>query len=75
MWQEENNTLYKKFVFKDFVNAFSFMTNVAMLAEKANHHPTWKNTYNTVEIWLTTHDAGNTITEKDRLLAKQIDNI
>jgi 4a-hydroxytetrahydrobiopterin dehydratase len=75
MWQEENNTLYKKFVFKDFVKAFSFITNVAMLAEKANHHPTWKNTYNVVEIWLTTHDAGNTITEKDRALAKQIDNI
>jgi 4a-hydroxytetrahydrobiopterin dehydratase len=75
MWQEENNTLYKKFVFKDFVKAFSFITNVAMLAEKVNHHPTWKNTYNVVEIWLTTHDAGNTITEKDRALAKQIDNI
>jgi 4a-hydroxytetrahydrobiopterin dehydratase len=75
MWQEENNSLYKKFVFKDFVKAFSFITNVAMLAEKANHHPTWKNTYNVVEIWLTTHDANNTITEKDTALAKQIDNI
>ncbi len=75
MWQEENNKLYKKFEFKDFVTAFSFMTSVAILAEKANHHPTWKNTYNTVEIWLTTHDARNTITEKDTALAKQIDNI
>jgi 4a-hydroxytetrahydrobiopterin dehydratase len=75
MWQEENNTLYKKFMFKDFVAAFSFMTSVAILAEKANHHPTWKNTYNTVEIWLTTHDAGNTVTEKDRTLAKAIDNV
>jgi 4a-hydroxytetrahydrobiopterin dehydratase len=75
MWQEENNTLYKKFIFKDFVAAFSFMTSVAILSEKANHHPTWKNTYNTVEIWLTTHDAGNTLTEKDTALAKAIDNI
>jgi 4a-hydroxytetrahydrobiopterin dehydratase len=75
MWQEENNTLYKKFMFKDFVAAFSFMTSVAILSEKANHHPTWKNTYNTVEIWLTTHDAGNTLTEKDTALAKAIDNI
>ena len=75
MWQEENNILYKKFTFKDFVAAFSFMTSVAILAEKANHHPTFKNTYNVVEIWLTTHDAGNTITEKDTALAKQIDKI
>jgi 4a-hydroxytetrahydrobiopterin dehydratase len=75
MWQEENNSLYKKFMFKDFVAAFSFMTSVAILSEKANHHPTWKNTYNVVEIWLTTHDAGNTVTEKDRALAKAIDNI
>jgi 4a-hydroxytetrahydrobiopterin dehydratase len=75
MWQEENNTLYKKFEFKDFVAAFSFITSAAILAEKANHHPTWKNTYNTVEIWLTTHDAGNTVTEKDTALAKQIDTI
>jgi 4a-hydroxytetrahydrobiopterin dehydratase len=75
MWQEENNSLYKKFMFKDFIAAFSFMTSVAILSEKANHHPTWKNTYNVVEIWLTTHDAGNTVTEKDRALAKAIDNI
>lgn len=75
MWQEENNCLYKKFVFKDFITAFSFITSVAILAEKANHHPTIKNTYNTVEIWLTTLDAGNTVTEKDIALANKIDNI
>jgi 4a-hydroxytetrahydrobiopterin dehydratase len=73
MWKEENNSLYKKFQFSDFVNAFSFMTRVAILAEKADHHPTWKNTWNTVEIWLSTHDAGNVVTEKDRQLAAAID--
>ena len=75
MWQEENDKLYKKFTFKDFVSAFSFMTSVAILAEKANHHPTWKNTYNTVEIWLCTHDAGDVVTEKDLKLAAQIDTL
>ena len=75
MWKEENNTLYRKFQFSDFMNAFSFMTRVAILAEKHDHHPTWKNTWNTVEIWLSTHDAGNIITEKDRVLAKAIDGV
>ncbi len=75
MWEEENNKLYKKFAFKNFIDAFSFMTKVAFLAEKANHHPTWTNTYNTVEIWLSTHDADNTVTEKDRKLAINIDNV
>lgn len=73
MWQEINNQLYKKITFNNFIDAFAFMTKVAILSEKANHHPTWKNTWNTVEIWLSTHDAGNTITEKDHLLSKQID--
>ncbi|MEY4571338.1 MAG: hypothetical protein RLZZ595_1217 [Bacteroidota bacterium] len=75
MWQETNNTLYKKFVFKNFVDAFSFMTQVALVAEKMDHHPTWKNTWNTVEIWLSTHDAGNTVTEKDKTLAELIDQL
>ena len=75
MWKEENNKLYRKFVFKDFIGAFSFMTSVAILAEKADHHPTITNTYNVVEVWLTTHDKGNTITEKDKKLALKIDNI
>ena len=75
MWKEENNKLYRKFVFKDFIGAFSFMTSVAILAEKADHHPTITNTYNVVEVWLTTHDKGNTITEKDKKLALQIDKI
>ena len=75
MWKEENNFLYKKFQFSDFINAFSFMTRVAILAEKADHHPTWKNTWNTLEIWLSTHDAGNIVTSKDRDLAKAIDDV
>lgn len=75
MWIEENDKLYSKFVFSDFNAAFSFMTRVAMLAEKADHHPTWTNTWNTVEVWLSTHDAGNKVTNKDRELAKQIDAV
>jgi 4a-hydroxytetrahydrobiopterin dehydratase len=74
MWKEENNALYKKFQFSNFVQAFSFMTRVAIIAEKVDHHPTWKNTWNTVEIWLSTHDAGNIVTEKDHNLASAIDN-
>ena len=73
MWKETDNQLYRKFVFNNFIDAFAFMTKVVILAEKANHHPTWKNTWNTVEVWLSTHDAGNTITEKDLELSKAID--
>jgi 4a-hydroxytetrahydrobiopterin dehydratase len=75
MWTEENNKLYKKYQFKDFNAAFAFMTSVALLAEKADHHPTWTNTWNIVEIWLSTHDAGNVVTQKDRDLAEQIDAV
>ncbi len=73
MWEEKNNTLYRKFEFKDFSQAFAFMTRVALAAEKMDHHPSWTNVYNTVEINLSTHSAGNTVTEKDRKLAQQID--
>ena len=73
MWQTINNKLYQKFEFKNFIEAFGFITQVAILAEKANHHPTFTNTYNKVEIMLTTHDAGNTVTDKDLQLAAQID--
>lgn len=75
MWIEDNNKLYKKYQFRDFNAAFSFMTRVALLAEKADHHPTWTNTWNTVEIWLSTHDAGNVVTQKDRDLADNIDAV
>jgi 4a-hydroxytetrahydrobiopterin dehydratase len=73
MWKEEKNKLSKTFVFKDFTEAFGFMTKVALIAEKMNHHPTWTNTWNTVSFELSTHDAGNTVTELDHKLAKAID--
>lgn len=73
MWEEKNNSLYRKFEFKNFSEAFAFMTRVALEAEKMDHHPLWTNVYKTVEISLSTHDAGNTVTDKDRKLAKKID--
>ena len=73
MWTTTENTLYRKFEFSDFSAAFAFMTRVAMLAEQHQHHPRWTNVWNTVEIWLNTHDAGNIVTEKDHALAKAID--
>lgn len=75
MWTEKDNCLQKTFKFKNFSEAFAFMTRVALLAEQMNHHPEWSNIYNTVHIKLSTHDAGNIITEKDRKLAEAIDNI
>lgn len=75
MWQKIDNKLYKKFVFKNFVEAFAFMSKVALVAEEINHHPLWTNVWNTVEIWLSTHDAGNIITEKDIELSIKIDKI
>lgn len=75
MWQEIDNTLYCKFEFSDFSEAFAFMTRVALEAEKIDHHPRWTNVWNTVEIWLNTHDAGNTITSKDHKLAAAIDRL
>ncbi len=75
MWQEENNQLIKTFTFKDFIEAFGFMTKVAFLAEKMNHHPEWTNIYNRVQIKLSTHDAGNIVTDKDRTLAEEIDKL
>jgi 4a-hydroxytetrahydrobiopterin dehydratase len=73
MWEEKNNSLYRKFEFKNFSEAFAFMTRVALEAEKMDHHPLWTNVYNTVEISLSTHSAGDIVTEKDRKLAKKID--
>jgi 4a-hydroxytetrahydrobiopterin dehydratase len=73
MWKEEDNSLYRKFEFADFSEAFAFMTRVALEAEKMNHHPTWSNVWNKVEIWLNTHDAGDIVTDKDKKLAAKID--
>jgi 4a-hydroxytetrahydrobiopterin dehydratase len=75
MWTEENNKLKKTFKFKDFTEAFGFMTKVALIAEKADHHPFWTNVYNTVSFELSTHDAGDVVTDKDRKLAKAIDQL
>ena len=75
MWTNDNNILYKKFEFKNFSEAFAFMTRVAIEAEKMDHHPKWTNVYNKVEIWLSTHDAGNIITDKDTKLAAKIDGL
>ena len=73
MWKEENNQLQRSFEFRNFVEAFAFMTKVAFAAEKIGHHPNWTNVYNKVHIQLCTHDANDTITEKDIQLAKEID--
>jgi 4a-hydroxytetrahydrobiopterin dehydratase len=73
-WTLKKNTLHKEFKFKDFISAFSFMSGVALHAEKINHHPDWKNVYNTVSITLSTHDAGG-LTELDFKLAKLIDKL
>ena len=75
MWKEIDNTLQAEFKFKDFSQAFAFMTEVAIAAEKMNHHPEWTNVWNTVRFSLNTHDAGNTVTERDHTLARKIDTI
>ncbi|UKJ07657.1 4a-hydroxytetrahydrobiopterin dehydratase [Solitalea lacus] len=75
MWAEVDNKLTRTFQFASFVEAWGFMTKVALLAERMNHHPDWSNVYNRVEINLCTHDAGNVVTEKDRELAFKIDQL
>ena len=75
MWEEKDRKLCRTFEFENFTEAFGFMTKVALEAEKMQHHPWWSNVYNTVECKLSTHDAGDVITEKDRKLAKTIDKL
>lgn len=75
MWQENNNQLKATFEFKNFTQAFAFMTEVAFVAETQQHHPNWTNVYNTVRFALNTHDAGDIVTEKDHKLARAIDEI
>lgn len=75
MWTEKDNKLSRTFKFNNFTEAFAFMTEVAFLAEKHGHHPNWSNVYNTVQIDLNTHDAGNIVTDKDRALAADIDQV
>ncbi len=74
-WKEVGDALVADLLFKDFVDAFAFMTEVAALAEQHQHHPEWSNVYNRVSIRLTTHDAGDTITDKDRKLADAISSV
>ncbi len=73
-WIIKEKLIYKEFKFENFIEAFSFMTSVALEAEKMNHHPTWDNVYNKVKISLSTHDADG-LSEKDFTLAKKIDTI
>ncbi len=75
-WSElmERDAIFRKFVFRDFGEAFGFMTRVALIAEKRDHHPEWLNIYRTVEVTLSTHDAGG-VTEKDIALAEAMDSI
>ncbi len=75
MWEERDNSLVREFEFKDFSEAWAFMNRVALIAEKMDHHPNWSNVYNRVLIELNTHDAGDIITEKDRVMAEQIDRL
>lgn len=75
MWETTEGKLHREFVFRNFVEAFSFITRVALIAERVNHHPEIRNVYNKVDIYLYTHDAEDTITEKDRHLAEKIDQV
>ncbi len=73
MWKEENNALVYEKEFKDFNEAWGFLNRVALIAEQQGHHPTIENTYNKVKLTVTTHDAGNTLTAKDRAFADAVD--
>jgi len=73
-WILKGKFINREFIFKDFIQAFSFMTSVALIAEKSDHHPNWKNAYNKVNIALSTHNAGG-LTDKDFELAREIDQI
>lgn len=74
-WTEENNQLSKTFKFNSFAEAISWMVKASFIIEKMNHHPEWSNVYNKVHVVLLTHDAGNTVTDKDRELAEALDTL
>jgi 4a-hydroxytetrahydrobiopterin dehydratase len=74
-WKEENNKLTKTFTFNTFGDAMAWMVKASFQIEKLNHHPEWTNVYNKVHVSLTTHDAENTVTEKDKQLAEILDLI
>ena len=75
LWDDDGLRLRRVFEFTDFVGAFAFMTKVALIAERFDHHPDWSNRYNRVVIELTSHDSGNTVTARDRRMADAIDRI
>lgn len=75
MWQETDNSLEREFEFANFVDAFAWMTKVAIHAEKMDHHPEWSNVWNKVQVKLTTHDRGNTVTQNDWDLANKMDEL
>lgn len=74
-WTERDGALHRDFEFESFRAAMGFMVRVAFIAEELQHHPEWSNVYNRVSITLTTHDAGNTVTENDRAMAAAIDDL
>ena len=74
-WKEENNTLIKTFEFTSFEEAMQFMQDATPFISKTDHHPTWSNTYNRVQVIITTHDSGNQVTEKDHALATYLDKL
>ena len=73
-WLLENSKLIRSFKFKNFIITFNFMNEIALVAEEINHHPTWTNSYNQLEITLWTHDT-NSLSKLDYLLAKRIDKL
>jgi 4a-hydroxytetrahydrobiopterin dehydratase len=73
-WRHENNALRREFTFTNFAEAFAFVTSIAVMAEAADHHPDWSNSYNTVAIALTSHDKG-CVTQRDSSLAEQINTL
>lgn len=74
-WTEQHNALHKTFVFSTFLDAMHWMQKASAEVEKLNHHPKWTNMYNTVEVQLSTHDAGNIVTDKDWELARILETI
>lgn len=74
MWKEKDNSLYQKFTFRDFDDAFEFIEKIAAIAKRINHHPDFKSSFNEVEVWLTTHSAEG-ITDKDQKFAQEIDGL
>jgi 4a-hydroxytetrahydrobiopterin dehydratase len=74
-WTERNNALHKTFEFSTFHDAIQWMVKASVHIESLNHHPKWTNVYNTVIVELSTHDEGNTVTEKDWILARLLDSI